>query len=93
MNRRGLSGVVEKFRVILPVILRVTFCLVMWTLGVMTMSIAEAETREHRVAHDGLAIYSRGENLQSPGDAAHELRRRNRGEKISHGSNDRGPRQ
>jgi len=41
VNRNAVSGE-GKFRVILPVILRITFSLVLWTLGVTTMTIAEA---------------------------------------------------
>ena len=44
MNGNAVRGAAEKLRVILPVILRITFCLVMWTLGAMTMMIAEATT-------------------------------------------------
>jgi hypothetical protein len=43
MDRKAVSGA-GKFRVILPVILRITFSLVLWTLGVTTMTIAEART-------------------------------------------------
>jgi len=88
MNRKSGAGTAEKFRVILPAILRITFCLAMWTLGVMTMTITEAQTREHRVAQDNLAINSSAEKLQSSGNAAHEPWRRIRGEKISRNSND-----
>jgi len=42
MNKNAVSGTAETFRAILPVILRITFCLAMWTLGAMTMAIAEA---------------------------------------------------
>ena len=44
MRQEVVSGAAGKFRVILPVILRLTFCLAMWTLGAMTMTIAEPET-------------------------------------------------
>src|SRR5437879_7361816 len=54
MNRNGVPGAAEKFRVILPVILRIPFCLAMWTLGAMSMTIEEAQTREQRVAQDNL---------------------------------------
>lgn len=37
----------RSFRTILPVILRVTFSLILWTLGA-TMHIAAAQTNEHR---------------------------------------------
>jgi hypothetical protein len=44
MNGNAVRGAAGKFRVILPVILRITFSLVLWTLGVMTMTIEEAKT-------------------------------------------------
>ena len=88
MNRKSGAGTAEKFRVILPAILRITFCLAMWTLGVMTMTITEAQTREHRVAQDNLAINSSAEKLQSSGNAAHEPWRRIRGEEITRDSFD-----
>jgi hypothetical protein len=40
MNKNAVSGTAGTFRVILPVILRITFCLAMWTLGAMTIEIA-----------------------------------------------------
>lgn len=89
MDRNVACGAARKFRVILPVILRIAFCLAMWTLGAMSMTIAEAQTREHRVAQDHLAIDASAEKLQSSGDAAHEPWCRNRGEKISRESFDR----
>jgi hypothetical protein len=46
VNKNAVSGAAGKFRVILPVILRLTFCLAMWTLGAMTMIIAEPEAAE-----------------------------------------------
>jgi hypothetical protein len=42
MNRNTGSRAAGKFRVILPVILRITFSLVLWTLGVTTITITEA---------------------------------------------------
>ncbi len=44
MDGNVVRGAEEKVRVILPVILRITFCLAMWTLGAMTMTIPEART-------------------------------------------------
>jgi hypothetical protein len=57
---------------ILPVILRITFCLAMWALGAMTMTIAEAQTQEHLVARAIPVGCARVENLQRSGDAGHE---------------------
>lgn len=72
MNRNVVRGIAEKSHVILPVILRITFCLAMWTLGVMTMSIVEAQTREQRVAQKIPVDRARVENLQSWVDAGHD---------------------
>jgi len=72
MSSNVVRGAAEKFRVILPVILRITFCLAMWTLGVITMSIAEAQTREQRVAQKLPVDRARVENLQRWVDAGHD---------------------
>ena len=72
MNKNANSGAAGTFRAILPVILRITFCLAMWTLGVMTMSIAEAQTREQRVAQRIPVDRARVENLQRWVDAGHD---------------------
>ena len=72
MNGNVVHRAVEKPRVILPVILRITFCLLMWTLGVMAMSIAEAQTREQRVAQKIPVDRARVENLQRWVDAGHD---------------------
>lgn len=72
MSRKSIRGAAEKSRLILPVILRITFCLAMWTLGVMTMSIAEARTREQRVTQKIPVDRARVENLQRWVDAGHD---------------------
>jgi hypothetical protein len=77
MNRNSVSGTAGKVRVILPVILRITFCLAMWTLGVMTMAIAEAQTREQRVVQMIPVDRARVENLQRWVDAGHDTWCRN----------------
>jgi hypothetical protein len=77
MNRNSVSGTAGKVRVILPVILRITFCLAMWTLGVMTMTIAEALTREQRVVQVIPVDRARVENLQRWVDAGHDTWCRN----------------
>jgi len=38
--------------VILPVILRITCSLVLWTLGAATMAFGENQTREHRATYE-----------------------------------------
>jgi hypothetical protein len=77
MNGNGANGVASKLRVILPVILRITFCLAMWTLGAMTMTIAEAQTREHQVVQAIPVDRARVENLQRWVDAGHDTWCRN----------------
>ena len=72
MNRNVGRGAAEKYRVILPAILRITFCLALWTLGVMAMTIAEAQTREQRVAQRLPVDRARVENLQRWVDAGHD---------------------
>ena len=70
MQGNVVRGAAEGSRVILPVILRITFCLAMWTLGAMT--IAEAQTREERVAQKIPVDRARVENLQHWVDAGHD---------------------
>ena len=77
MNRNAITGSAGKFRVILPAILRITFCLAMWTLGAMTMTIAEAQTREHWVTQVIPVDRARVENLQRWVDAGHDTWCRN----------------
>ena len=79
MNTNSTNGVAGKIRVILPVILRITFCLVMWTLGAMTMivPVAEAQTREHRVVQTIPVDRPRVENLQRWVNAGHDTWCRN----------------
>jgi len=55
MNRNIVSRAAGKIRVILPVILRITLSLALWTLGVTTMTIAEA-------SRDPLAFTKQEEN-------------------------------
>ena len=51
MTERRTNGPAGKIRVILPVILRITFSLVLWTLGAATMTFSENQTPGHRAAH------------------------------------------
>ena len=77
MKRNAVSGTAGKLRVILPAILRITFCLAMWTLGAMMMTIAEAQTREHRAVQVIPVDRARVENLQRWVDAGHDTWCRN----------------
>ena len=88
MNKNAVSGTARTFRVILPVILRITFCLAMWTLGAMTMAIAEAQTWERRALQEISVRRMRAENLQRSMDTGHETRCRIRSEEITRDSLD-----
>jgi hypothetical protein len=73
MDGNVVRGAAEKFRVIL----RITFCLAMWTLGAMSMTIAETQTREHRVVQTIPVDRARVESLQRWVDAGHDTWCRN----------------
>ena len=88
MNKNAVSGTAGTFRVILPVILRITFCLAMWTLGVMTMTIAEPQTPERRAVQEISVCRVRVENLQRSVDGGHETRCWIRSKKITRDSLD-----
>ena len=57
--------------------------MVMWTLGAMTMTIAEAQTGEHRVVPEIPAGSARVENSWCPADGNHDTYYRVCFEKIS----------
>jgi len=50
MNGNTAAEVAPKIRLILPVILRITFSLVLWTLGGATMTFTENQTYGYRPA-------------------------------------------
>jgi len=72
MNGNGGNRLARKIRVILPVILRITLSLVLWTLGAASMCVVEAETREHRVVQEIPVDRDRVEKLQRWVDAGHD---------------------
>lgn len=78
-----VSEAAGKLKVILPVILRITFCLMMWTLGAMTMTIAEAQTEEHRVVPEIPVGPARVESSRRPADVNHHTYYRVGVEKIT----------
>jgi hypothetical protein len=83
VNGNRVSGAAGKLKVILPVILRITFCLVMWTLGAMTMTIAEAQTEEQRVVPEIPVGSARVENSRCPVNSNHDTHYRVRFEQIT----------
>ena len=52
MNGNSGGGAARKIRLILPAILRITFSLVLWTLGAATKTLTEAQTGKDRVTHE-----------------------------------------
>jgi hypothetical protein len=74
MHRNGGNGVTGKVRVILPVILRITFCLAMWTIGAMPLLVplTEAQAREHRVVQAIPVDRARVDNLQRWVNSGHD---------------------
>jgi hypothetical protein len=88
MNRNTVRAATGKLRLILPVILRITFCLAMWTLGAMTMTIAGAQTREHRAVQEIPLDRRRVESPQRSLDSGHDTRGRIHLEKITRNSLD-----
>lgn len=51
VNGKRASGTPRKIHVILPVILRIAFSLVLWTLGAATMTLVEEQSPEHPATH------------------------------------------
>ena len=64
MNGNNSNGKARKIRQILPLILRISFFLALWTLGAASMSVVEAQTPEHRVVQQLPVNRGRVENLQ-----------------------------
>jgi hypothetical protein len=66
MNSNSRQRTPRSFTAIVPVILRVTFSLVLWTLGAATMNLAAAQTqaKEHRVVQSFSVDRATVEDLQ-----------------------------
>ena len=72
MNSNTTNGSTRTIREILPVILRITFFLALWTLGAATMTVVEAQTPEHRVIQQLPVSRLRVENLQRWVNSGHD---------------------
>lgn len=72
MNSNVTNGNARAIRQILPVVLRITFCLALWTLGAISMTIAEAQTRDQRAVRNLPVDRSRVENLQRWVNSGHD---------------------
>jgi hypothetical protein len=88
MNGNTVRGAADKLRVILPVILRITFSLLLWTVGAMSMTIAEAHTQGCGLVREAAVGRTRIENPRRPADANHDTSGRDSSEKITRGSLD-----
>jgi hypothetical protein len=72
MNGNTTKRNARTIRQILPVILRITFFLALWTLGAISMTVAEAQTRDQRVVQNLPVKRARVENLQRWVNAGHD---------------------
>ena len=72
MNSNATNGNARTIRQILPVILRISFFLVLWTLGAATMSVVDAQTRDQRVAQQLPVNRARVGNLQRWVNSGHD---------------------
>ena len=71
---RGTPQILDrkKASIILPVILRITLSLVLWALGVASMNLTPAQTREHRVVQKYAVDRAKIEALQRWVNAGHD---------------------
>jgi len=68
LNRKPAASI----RTILPVILRIAFSLILWTLGAASMNLAAGQTTERRVVHNFAIDRAHVENLQRWVNAGHD---------------------
>jgi hypothetical protein len=74
MNPSSRQRVRGNSKAILPVILRITFALVLWSLGAATLNLtaAQTEVKEHRVVQNFAVDRATVENLQRWVNAGHD---------------------
>jgi hypothetical protein len=72
MNSRVPGSEARDLRAILPVMLRVAFSLMLWTLGGTAMNLAAEPAKEHRVVYPFAVQRGHGEDLQRWVNAGHE---------------------
>lgn len=74
MNSNTRQRDPRNFTTILPVILRITFSLLLWTLGAATMNLTAAQTqpKEHRVVQNFSVDRATVENLQRWVNSGHD---------------------
>src|SRR5271169_1105413 len=74
MNSSNRQRAPRNFKMILPVILRITVSLLLWTLGVAAMDLTaiQIQPREHRVIRDFPVDRAKAEDLQRWVNAGHD---------------------
>lgn len=72
MNSLHRKTAAASIRTIVPVILRITLSLILWTLGAASMNIAAAQTKEHRVVYNFAVDRAKIEDLQHWVNAGHD---------------------
>jgi hypothetical protein len=68
LHRKSITSI----RTILPVILRITFSLILWTLGAASMNLVAAEPKEHRADYNFSVERAKVEDLQRWVNAGHD---------------------
>jgi hypothetical protein len=63
---------VTTIRTIVPVVLRITFSLILWTLGATSMNLPAAEPKEHRALYNFSVERAKVEDLQRWVNAGHD---------------------
>jgi hypothetical protein len=63
---------ITDIRTIVPVVLRITFSLILWTLGAASMNLPAAEPKEHRVVYNFSVGRAKIEDLQRWVNAGHD---------------------
>jgi hypothetical protein len=63
---------VANIRAIFPVVLRITFSLILWTFGAASMNLAAAEPKEHRALYNFSVERAKVEELQRWVNAGHD---------------------
>jgi hypothetical protein len=72
MNSRFMNPASRDIRTVLPVIVRVTLSLILWTLGAASMDLTAAQTSGHRVVKTFPADRAKLESLQRWVNAGHD---------------------
>ena len=72
MNSSIHTPATRDIRAVLPVILRITLSLILWTLGAVSMNLAAAQSKEHHAVHNFPMDRAKIEDLQRWVSAGHD---------------------